>query len=102
VEYHMLMGFEHFYLYNNNSDDNYKEVLQPYVDSGVVTLVEWPVVPGQGPMYNHWYVTYRHESSWVSFLDLDEFICPLKVDTIAEWIKHFEKYPVIMMYWKMC
>ena len=101
IEYHMLIGFEHFYLYNNNSDDNYKEVLKPYVDSGVVTLVEWPVVPGQGPMYNHWYSTYRHESSWVSFLDLDEFICPLKMTNIADWIKPFEKYPVIMMYWKM-
>ena len=74
LEYHLLMGFEHFYLYNNNSDDNYKEVLQPYVESGIVTLVEWPVVPGQGPMYDHWYATYRHESSWVSFLDLDKYI----------------------------
>lgn len=101
VEYHLLIGFEHFYLYNNNSDDNYKEVLQPYVDRGVVTLVEWPIIPGQGPMYEHWYKTYRHESSWISFLDLDEFICPMKVTSISEWIKPFEKYPVVMMYWKM-
>lgn len=101
VEYHLLMGFEHFYLYNNNSDDNYKEILQRYVEKGIVTLVEWPVVPGQGPMYEHWYSTFRHETSWVSFLDLDEFICPLKVTNIQEWIKPFEKYPVIMLYWKM-
>jgi hypothetical protein len=52
-------------------------------------------------MYDHWYATYRHESSWVSFLDLDEFICPMKDTSISEWIKPFEKYPVIMMYWKM-
>jgi hypothetical protein len=101
IEYHMLIGFEHFYLYNNNSEDNYQEVLKDYVDKGIVTLVEWPVVPGQQAMYEHWYKEYRRESSWVSFLDLDEFICPLKVTKISEWIKPFEKYPEIMFYWKM-
>lgn len=101
IEYHMLIGFEHFYFYNNNSDDNYQDVLQKYVDNGVVTLVEWPVIPGQQAMYEHWYATYRHESSWVSFLDLDEFICPIKQTSIMEWIKPFERFPIIMIYWKM-
>lgn len=101
VEYHLLIGFEHFYFYNNNSDDKYKEVLKEYVDKGIVTLTEWPIVPGQQAMYEHWYATYRHETQWVAFLDLDEFICPTKAHTIDEWIKPFEQYPIIMIYWKM-
>ena len=101
IEYHLLVGFEHFYFYNNNSEDNYKEVLQEYVEKGVVTLIEWPVVPGQQAMYENWYATYRHETQWVAFLDLDEFICPTRAHTIDEWIKPFEKYPIIMMYWRM-
>ena len=34
IEYHHLIGIEHFYLYNNNSTDNYEEVLKPYIDKG--------------------------------------------------------------------
>ena len=101
IEYHILIGFEHFYFYNNNSEDNYKEVLQEYVEKGVVTLIEWPIVPCQQPMYENWYAIYRHETQWVAFLDLDEFICPTRAHTIDEWIKPFEKYPIIMMYWRM-
>lgn len=101
IEYHILIGFEHFYFYNNNSEDNYREVLQEYIEKGIVTLVEWPIVPCQQPMYENWYVTYRHETQWVAFLDLDEFICPIKAHTIDEWIKPFERYPLIMMYWRM-
>ena len=42
IDYHTIVGVDHFYLYNNNSDDNYKEVLEPYIRQGIVTLIEWP------------------------------------------------------------
>ena len=32
LDYHLLAGVEHFYLYNNDSTDNYKEVLAPYIE----------------------------------------------------------------------
>lgn len=101
VEYHLLIGFEHFYFYNNNSDDNYQEVLRKYVEKGIVSLIDWPVVPGQQAMYEHWYKTFRHETQWVAFLDLDEFICLIKAVSIDEWIKPFERFPLIMLYWRM-
>lgn len=101
LEYHLLMGVNHFYLYNNNSEDDYFSVLEPYIDKGIVTLNDWPENPGQLSAYTHFYNTYRHESQWVSFLDLDEFICPTKAKDIPTWLKDYEKYPVIMMYWRM-
>ena len=30
IEFHQLVGFEHFYLYNNNSSDDYRGALAPY------------------------------------------------------------------------
>lgn len=101
IEYHLLIGFEHFYFYNNNSEDNYNDILKEYIEGGIVTLIDWPSIPVQLASYEHWYSTYRHETQWVSFLDIDEFICPTKVCTINEWIKPFERYPIIMMYWRM-
>ena len=31
LDYHLLAGVEHFYLYNNDSTDDYAEMLKPYV-----------------------------------------------------------------------
>ena len=41
IEFHKIVGVEHFYLYNNNSEDNFREILEPYIEDGLVTLVEW-------------------------------------------------------------
>ena len=101
IEYHQLMGVDHFYLYNNNSDDNYREVLQDYVDNGIVTLNDYPEIPAQPGIYKHWYETYRHESDWVSFLDADEFFCPLKHNNLKEWLASHDNYPLLLVYWKM-
>ena len=43
IEFHRIQGFSKFFLYNNNSNDNYLEVLQPYIDKGIVDLTEWPM-----------------------------------------------------------
>ena len=32
IEFHRLVGAERFFLYDNGSTDNHREVLAPYVD----------------------------------------------------------------------
>jgi hypothetical protein len=100
IEYHLFIGFEHFYLYNNNSTDNYLEVLQPYIDKGIVTLTDLEVVPVQVPSYKHFNEHFRNETKWVCFLDLDEFVCLKKDENVANWLDTFSKYPVVCIYWK--
>ncbi len=101
IEYHILIGVDHFYLYNNFSDDDYQSVLNPYIESGVVTLTEWPVpAPSQMAAYQDFYQKYRNETQWVAFIDLDEFICMREVDDIKEWIERFKKWPSVVAYWK--
>ena len=101
IEFHSLIGIEHFYMYNNNSEDNYKNILEPYIEKGIVTLIEWPYEQGQIKAYKNFYDQFRQETQWVSFLDLDEFICPKFEFYIMDWIKSYERYPVILIYWKM-
>ena len=64
IEFHQMMGVDHFYLYNNNSADDYFSVLSQYIEKGIVTLVEWPEVPGQLTAYKNWYEKYRFETKW--------------------------------------
>lgn len=99
--YHRMLGVEHFYLYNNNSTDNYEEVLKPFIKENIVTLIDWPQVPGQIAAYKHWYENFRNDCAWCSFIDLDEFICPKYDYSILDFIEKYRKYPVIKMDWMM-
>lgn len=100
VEYHRLIGIDHIYAYNNFSTDDYLEVLQPYMDEGYVTLHEWPVPSGQIEAYTDCLERYRNETTWIAYIDIDEFICPLVHDDVKEWIRPFEAYPTVEMHWK--
>jgi hypothetical protein len=101
IDYHKMLGVNHFYLYNNNSSDNYEEIIQSYVENGEITLIDWPNEQSQLAAYKHCYENYRSDSNWISFLDADEFICLKFGDSIGEWLEDFEKYPSIVVHWKM-
>lgn len=101
IEYHRMLGVDHIYLYNNFSIDDYATVLQPYVDEGYVTLTDWPYELSQIPAYQHCYEHFKDETYWLMFLDLDEFICPIYATNIKDWVKLYEKYPSVLMYWLM-
>lgn len=102
IEYHKLIGVEHFYLYNNKSTDSSVSILQEYVEEGIVTLIDWNVMPPvQAAAYNDFKKKFWTETQWVAFIDLDEYIC-LKYDTkIKDWFSKYENYPSLVVYWKM-
>lgn len=74
IEFHLSVGIEHFYLYDNGSTDRSREIIQPWLDQGVVTLTDWPTNPGQIPAYRHCVRSFAEESRWIAFIDLDEFL----------------------------
>jgi hypothetical protein len=99
IEFHRLVGVEHFYLYNNFSEDNYADVLRGYVAEGVVTLHRWNVHPGQVPAYNDCLRRHGDETRWMAFIDLDEFLfCPGK-ETVPERLTEFEGYGGVVVNW---
>ncbi|MBR0060195.1 MAG: glycosyltransferase family 92 protein, partial [Selenomonadaceae bacterium] len=76
LNYHLLAGVEHFYLYNNDSSDDYAEVLAPYVKANVVTLTDFPGRLTMFPAYNDAIEKFRFDCRYMAFIDLDEFIFP--------------------------
>ncbi len=99
--YHQLIGVEHFYLYNNFSDDNYEEVLAPFIDQGLVTLIDWKVMRGQNSAYAACVEEYSGESNWIAFIDIDEYICLKDDSSLAHWLSAYTKYPSVLLNWKM-
>lgn len=101
IEFHRLVGVEHFYLFNNLSTDNYKEVLKPYIKEGIVELIDWPY---DYKTLEEWdgiqvkaldagrRLAYQ-KSKWLAFLDSDEFLFPTQCDSLQEFLKPFENMP---------
>jgi len=101
IEFGLTVGIEHFFMYNNNSTDDYQEVLKPYIDAGIVTLIRWEKNQAQMECYQDAIVRYKDETKWLGFIDVDEFIVPNTNDSISDFLKQFERFPAVIVYWKM-
>ena len=84
LDYHLLAGVDHFYLYNNDSSDDYKEVLAPYVEKNLVTLINFPGKVMQIPAYLDALERFRFFCRYMAFIDIDEFIFPQNNGSISE------------------
>ena len=99
--YHKIVGVDHFYIYDNESEDNLKEVLKPYIKKGVVTYTYWPGKKQQVTVYDHALNKYRNETKWMAFIDDDEFMVPVAGNTIPEVLSSLELQNGITMPWIM-
>lgn len=76
LDYHLLAGVDHFYLYNHESEDNYEDIIKPYVDAGLVTSIYWPGERAMTPAHNDAVKKFKFFNRYMAFIDLDEFIYP--------------------------
>ena len=84
LEYHKLIGIKKFYIYDNDSTDNLKDILQPYIKSGEVV---YKYVTGSGQQcicYNNAIKNYKFKNKYMAFIDLDEFISIDEGTNLAE------------------
>ena len=84
LDYHLLAGVEHFFIYDNESHDNIKEILQPYIENGIVTYTFCPGLRKQIEVYNEAFKSYRFFCRYMAFIDADEFIFPQSNESITE------------------
>ena len=84
LDYHLLAGVEHFYLYDNGSTDNFAEMLAPYVAGNLVTLKNFPGKMMQYPAYDDALTKFRFQCRYMAFIDCDEFIFPKAGGSIAD------------------
>lgn len=99
IEWHHKQGVDKFYIYDNDSTDCTKEVLKPYVESGLVEYVFFPGYRKQLAAYDDCLDKYRLEARWIAFIDLDELIVPIKDKSIPDFLKRFESFPAVEINW---
>ena len=84
LDYHLLAGVDHFYIYDHESTDNFKEVLQPYINAGTITYNFFSGEMAQNAAYNDAVNKYRFFCKYIAFIDADEFIFPQNNKNIVE------------------
>ncbi len=100
IEFHRLVGIDHFYIYDNNSADNYMEVVEPYIREGLVTLVKWPREHAQAAAYEDCFRRFRNETDWIGLIDIDEFLVPVAERSVKTFLERFRNRPAVLVYWR--
>lgn len=107
IEFYMLIGVEHFYLFNHLSNDNFQQILQPYIDKGVVELFHVTAEPATVPEwtkiqvkpYNDAIKWSSHLSEWLIVVDTDEFLFPVKEHKLSNALKAYDKHAALSVNW---
>lgn len=119
--HHAVLGVNIFYLYNNDSTDNYREVLAPFLEKGMVTLIDWSskdpnhlifkapeenlLVTAQLGAYNDCLKNKAlGKVDWLAIIDIDEFIVPAQgVDAFYALLQEAKKRNkgTICLRWKI-
>jgi len=101
IEYHLLVGVEHFYLCSNDDDPAPSlKILQPYIDRGIVDYSHQDGAPLYG-YYNQCLSNVKGKSKWLGLIDLDEFIIPTIKDSIPEVLANYENFGGLLINWRM-
>lgn len=110
LEYHKLVGVEHFYLFNNASQDEYFTVLQPYIDQGEVELFQWPyqasswenwIYQIQLNAYNVAIEKSKDNTKWLAIIGVDEFLAPVQTNSIPDILENYEEFGGVAFNWKI-
>ncbi len=109
IEYHRLVGVDHFYLYDNNSVDRPNTVLQPYIKAGIVTLIAWPdalqknndeiwALSTQVSAYEN-ATKFRalNQTKWLVIIDIDEYLLPANAEKLTDILDHYDRYPGVIL-----
>jgi len=95
LEFHRLVGFERFFLYDSGSTDDHESVLAPYVEKGIVTMHRRPGEAHQYGSFQHCLDHHRDDARWIAFIDTDEFLFSPRGRPVPELLADFEDFPAV-------
>ena len=101
VNYNLMIGFDHIYLFDDCSNDNTKLVLQPFLYYGLVTYTNWCHLRNssarQFMAMEDYVIRFKQASDFTVGMDNDCFFISrksknqLKLDVVDELISFFVK-----------
>lgn len=105
LDYHIKVGVDHFFLYNQCGSDESWRILKPYQEQGYVTVHDWTKISSKYERstfffqkdknhmgYIHAATNYCQKTEWLLKIDLDEFLFMAdEKESIKNWLKTKKK-----------
>ena len=104
LDHYLWQGVEHFYLIDNGSTDESRDVLKPYVECGLVTYFYTEERHKQVELYRRVFDAERikEKTYWLAICDLDEFFYGVhKKLATALKTKELDYYHTLYCHWHM-
>lgn len=98
VEYHLQLGVGHIYLYDNEDEPTYINVIKRKFLNRV-TILHFPGQTQQMPAYNHFLENYARLHKWAGFIDIDEFIILKKHTCLRDLLEEYCGEDVLSLNW---
>jgi hypothetical protein len=76
LDHYIWQGVSHFYLADNESNDNPNDILESYIEKGIVTYINIKGNGQQVPVYRYFTEKIQkleNPPEWILFADIDEF-----------------------------
>ena len=99
IEFHLMVGVDRFFLYDNNSTDSFLPILKPYIECEKAVLTPWATflrdASAQRLAYAHAVCNCPQTVRWLVFIDIDEFLFSETSDDIKPIFTEFEDFAAI-------
>jgi hypothetical protein len=105
ILFHHLVGVRYFYIgLHKTTDDSIKvlEKLSKYINIKIFSVADTTYHAPQQDFYQYTLDRFQHEVDWLAFIDGDEFLFPVKVDSLQEALKNFtnQSHSALGVYWR--
>lgn len=108
IEFHQMVGIDHFFLYDNDGGEEARSLLQGYEDAGLVTRHPWMHLDesrhnsatrfgGRDKnhmAFGHAATHHREECDWLMKIDIDEFLMPTEESNLLPLIDRYDRKKV--------
>jgi vacuolar-type H+-ATPase subunit F/Vma7 len=103
IMYYRLLGVEHFYIYDNESNVKISDRLNKDYYKKMCTIINFPGKIQQLNAYNNCIQKCKKETKWLIIVDGDEYILPKKKEhvSIRDFLKDYKNYHAIGINWMM-
>ena len=117
LNHYFYHGVDHIYLINDNSNDNFMDILTPFLDKKLVTLYDGNDYTKSEPKtswgekfpekfagmqwrkYDFFFEEHFKKYKWFGIFDLDEFLYSPKCINTQDILKRLENYKQISISW---
>jgi hypothetical protein len=100
LDFHTKNGVKRFFLINHKSDDNYRSVLAPWIEKGIVDLVD-AESDNQVIEYNRVLKMVRLKVKWLAFIDIDEFLFSPTNEPLSRVLRRFRGVAAVFVHWRL-